>query len=74
MKKRIPEGAVAVFELTTGQSSVELVTDSKGMVKPSVKSYHRDPAEASRIAQTLFDELVIKYVETPREYAARAAA
>ena len=66
----VPEGAVAVFELTTGQSSVELVVDSKGAVKPAVKTYHRDPAEASRIAQELFDELVIKYWKSPREAAA----
>ena len=70
----IPEGAVAVFELTTGQSSVELTVDSKGQVKPGVKVYHRDPAEASRIAQDLFDAQILKYVTLPLEIARRAAA
>lgn len=70
----VPEGNVAVFELASGASSVELTLDSKGAAKPSVKVYHRDPAEVSRIAEELFDGLICKYVQVPADVAKRAAA
>lgn len=67
------DGAVGVFELAIGQSSVELTIDSKGLVKPGVKVYHRDPDEAFRVAQEIFDAAVIKYVQGPAEIAKKAA-
>ena len=66
-KKLVPNDAAAalltaaVYELSIGQSSVELAMDSKGAVKPSVKVYHRSARTASRMAVAIFDELVTKY-------------
>jgi len=51
----------AVYELSIGQSSVELAMDSKGAAKPSVKVYGRSARTAARMAQSIFDELVAKY-------------
>jgi len=51
----------AVYELSIGQSSVELAMDSKGAVKPTVKAYAKTARAASRTAQAVFDELVKKY-------------
>jgi hypothetical protein len=42
-------------------SSVELTVDSKAIVKPTVKVYSLDAAAACEQAQTLFDDLIIKY-------------
>jgi hypothetical protein len=56
--------AAAIYELV-GQSSVALTLDSKGAIKPDVKVYHRDAHEASRLAQELFDEQLLKYVFKP---------
>lgn len=66
------DGAVGIFELAIGQSSIELTVDSKGLVKPAVKIYHRDAGEAMRLAQEHFDALILKYVQTPAELAKKA--
>jgi len=68
------DGAVGIFELAIGQSSVELGIDSKGLVKPEVKIYHRDPDEAFRIAQEIFDAAILKYVQAPADLVKKAAA
>ena len=66
-KKRAPDDAAAalltaaVYELSIGQSSVELAMDSKGAVKPTVKAYAKTARMASQTAQKVFDELVTKY-------------
>lgn len=39
-------------------SSVEISVDSKGNVKPSVKVYHEDPAEALKQAKVLMAEAI----------------
>lgn len=42
-------------------SSVQLTTSSKGVVQPTVKVYHENPAIASSTAQHVFDKLLAKY-------------
>lgn len=66
-KKLVPTDAAAalltaaVYELSIGQSSVELAMDSKGAVKPAVKVYHRSARMAAKMARSIFDELVTQY-------------
>lgn len=57
----------AVYELSIGQSSVELSMNSKGSAQPSVKVYHKSARTASRMAQALFDELIVKYCPPPKD-------
>lgn len=57
----------AVYELSIGQSSVELSMNSKGSAQPSVKVYHKSARTASKMAQALFDELIVKYCPPPRD-------
>lgn len=42
-------------------SSVQLMTNSKGVVQPTVKVYNDDPYIASQTVQSIFDELTEKY-------------
>jgi len=66
-KKLVPDDAAAalltaaVYELSIGQSSVELAMGAKGEVRPTVKAYAKTARAASLTAQKVFDELVTKY-------------
>lgn len=52
----------AVGMSSDSRSSVEITVDSKATVKPTVKVYaDSDPTAACGLAQTLFDDLIIKY-------------
>lgn len=42
-------------------SSVQLMTNSKGVVQPTVKVYNDDPHVSSQTAQSIFDALLEKY-------------
>ncbi len=53
--------SAAVYELQVGQSSVKLTIDSKGSAKPEVHCYAKTARAASKMAQSIFDELVLKY-------------
>jgi hypothetical protein len=57
----------AVYELSIGQSSVEIALNSKGAAQPSVKVYHKSSRTASRMAQAIFDDLLKKYCALPDE-------
>jgi hypothetical protein len=48
------------------QSSVEIARNSKGATW-TVKVYHRDPVEASTLAQGLYDQLAHRYGAQPQE-------
>jgi hypothetical protein len=61
-EKTETQAVAALFEVAIGQSSVKLELDSKGAVKPSVSAYHRDIAEAGKLAEAEFDRLIAKYV------------
>ena len=43
------------------ESSVELSVDSKALVKPVVKVYNLHPDVACARAESIFDDLIIKY-------------
>jgi hypothetical protein len=49
------------------QSSVEISQNAKGATQIAVKVYHRDPVEASTLAQGLYDQLAHRYGGTDRE-------
>lgn len=42
---------------TEGNSSVEISTDAKGNIKPSVKVYNDDPHVAKNVAVSIWNEL-----------------
>lgn len=54
--REVPPDAVRV----ESQSSIEITRGDKG-IRFSIKVYHNDPFEASRIAQEIFDELHDKF-------------
>lgn len=72
-KKLTPKDAsaalltAAVYELSIGQSSVKLTMASKGEARPEVHCYAKTARQASKTAQLIFDELVIKYCATETE-------
>lgn len=53
------EGSTVVGEFA--QSSVEILTNSKGAVQVTVKVYAFNPEEASKLCQSIFDDLSAKY-------------
>jgi hypothetical protein len=52
--------AAVAQQPTEPQSSVEIARNSKGATW-CVKVYHRDPVEASTLAQGLYDQLAHRY-------------
>ena len=52
--------AAVAQQPTEPQSSVEIARNSKGATF-AVKVYHRDPVEASTLAQGLYDQLAHRY-------------
>jgi hypothetical protein len=58
--------AAVAQQPTEPQSSVGIARNSKGATW-TVKVYHRDPVEASTLAQGLYDQLAHRYGGAERE-------
>lgn len=60
VKKIIKQQEAGITNVVESLSSTKL-TRMGGEIRPEVKVYHKDPYEASRIAQELMDDLNKKY-------------
>ena len=54
-------GVLRTISSEASVPSVELAVDSKGMVKPTVKTYDPDPYTAMRVTEDIFNQLRERY-------------